>query len=192
MSFSKQNEKERKPGMQPNEKLANEQTRIDTPNDVDIVMVRDFRAPRALVFEAMSKAEHIRRWFHSCPGMALPVCEVDFRLGGKFRYVMKMEGDPSGGGELSGEYTEIVRPDRIVHTQRWAPVPGSDHVVTIVFAERNGVTTLTQRFTHTSKVNRDGHLQSGLEQVLDSTFDALEKVAQGLDTAAPVVAHAPR
>jgi len=177
--------------MQADRKLANEQTRISTPNDLDIVLLRDFRAPMALVFEAMSKAEHVRRWFHNCPGMELPVCEVDFRVGGKFRYVMKMQGDPGGGGELSGEYTEIVRPDRIVHTQRWAPVPGSDHVVTLTFEEKNGVTTLTQRMTHTSKTNRDGHLQSGLDKAIEFTFTTLEKVAQSLGTGVPVTAHAP-
>lgn len=175
--------------MQAIERTENEKTRIDLPNDLDIVLRRDFRAPKALVFEAMSKVEHVRRWFHACPGMLLPVCEMDFRVGGKFRYLMKMEGDPGGGGELCGEYTEIVRPDRIVHAQRWAPIPGSDHVVTVNLAERNGITTLTQRFTHTSKVNRDGHLQSGLDQVADFTFAALEKVAQSLGTAASGVAR---
>ncbi len=177
--------------MQTNQSLENEKTRIDTAGDLEIVLVRDFRAPKALVFEAMSKAEHVRRWFHSCPGMSLPVCEVDFRVGGKFRYVMKMEGMENAGGELSGEYTEIARPDRIVHTQRWAPVPGSDHLVTITFQEKNGITTLTQRLTHTSKANRDGHLHSGLDKGVEFTFTALEKVAQGLANGAPVAAHAP-
>lgn len=176
--------------MHANQRLENEKTRIHTPTDLDIVLVRDFRAPKALVFEAMSKAEHVRRWFHSCPGMSLPVCEVDFRVGGKFRYLMKMEGDPNGGGELSGEYTEIERPNRIVHTQRWAPIPGSDHVVTISLDEKNGITTLTQRITHSSKTNRDGHLQSGLDKAIDFTFTALEQVAQRLGAGDAAAAHA--
>jgi uncharacterized protein YndB with AHSA1/START domain len=165
---------------------SDQKTRISTPTDKEIVLTRDFRAPKELVFELWTKAEHMRRWI-GCAGMIVPECEVDFRVGGKFRVVMQMEG--LAGGELCGEYTEIVRSDRIVFNQRWLPIPNSDHVVTLTFVEKNGVTTMTQNLLHRSKENRDGHLKSGLDVHIHHSHETMDAILRS--RAMPAVAHAP-
>jgi uncharacterized protein YndB with AHSA1/START domain len=161
-------------------------TRITTPTDREIVLTRDFTAPKELVFELWTKAEHMRRWIGSA-GVTIPECEIDFRVGGKFRVVMQSEG--GGGGELCGEYTAIARCDRIIFNERWLPIPNSDHVVTLTFVEKNGITTMTQHILHQSKENRDGHLQSGLDEHIHHAHATMEALLRSRATLA--AAHAP-
>jgi uncharacterized protein YndB with AHSA1/START domain len=161
-------------------------TRIATPTDKEIVLTRDFRAPKELVFDLWTKAEHMRRWI-GCEGMMIPECAIDFRVGGAFRVLMQMAGP--GGGVLCGEYTEIVRHERIVFNERWLPIPNSDHVVTLTFVEKNGITTMTQHILHQSKENRDGHLQSGLDEHVHHAHETMDSLLRS--PGAPAVAHAP-
>src|SRR5215467_2366727 len=103
-----------------NARVANSQTfAASTPSDVEIRMTRLFDAPRALVFEAMSKPEHIRNWWGGlCEGYSVPVCEVDLRVGGKWRFVNR---HPKGEVAFHGEYREITPPDRLVYTELMEP-----------------------------------------------------------------------
>jgi uncharacterized protein YndB with AHSA1/START domain len=144
------------------------------PTDREIVVVRDFRAPKSAVFEAWTKPEHVKRWY-PCAIFTMPVCDIDFRVGGKWRWVQRVTADGSEHA-LSGEYVEIGRPDRLVFTERYEPVPGSDHVVTLTFEEHDGITTVTQQFLHSSKTNRDMHLASGMENGLSEVFERLEGI----------------
>lgn len=148
--------------------------KISFPSDREIVIVRGFRAPPSALFDAWSKPEHVRRWY-VCPTMTMPVCEIDFRVGGKWRWV---QHDAVAGIDhvLSGEYLEIAPSERIVFTERYEPIPGSDHVVTLTFGERDGITTVTQHIVHPSNQGRDGHLQSGIESGLHDTFERLDRV----------------
>jgi len=104
-----------------------DEAKVTLPSEREIVVVRPFRAPRDAVFEAWSNPEHVKRWYPR-KAMTMPVCEIDFRVGGAWRWVQR----ESTGKEhaLSGEYREIRCPDRIVFTERYEPVPGSDHLVT--------------------------------------------------------------
>ena len=144
------------------------------PSDREIVVMRDFRAPKSAVFEAWTKSDHVKRWY-PCAIFTMPVCEIDLRVGGKWRFVQRMSTDGSEHA-LSGEYVEIDRPSRLVFTERYEPVPGSDHVVTVTFEEHHGITTVTQQFLHPSKTNRDMHLASGMENGLAETFERLDAV----------------
>src|SRR5262245_41264355 len=91
--------------------------KLSTPTDCEIVMTRVFAAPRRLVFEALTKPELLKRWFHGPPGWTLEVCRIDFKVGGAYRYLWRGEGGVEMG--LGGFYREIVAPERIVATERF-------------------------------------------------------------------------
>ena len=99
---------------------ANKETfAVSTPSDNEIVMTRVFNAPRQLVFDVMSKPEHVKRWWGNLgPGYSVPVCEIDFRVGGKWKFV---NAHPKGEVAFYGEYREIEAPGRIVFTEIYTP-----------------------------------------------------------------------
>jgi uncharacterized protein YndB with AHSA1/START domain len=161
--------------------VANErsrETQLSLPSDREIVLVRALRAPRSLVFAAWTRPEHLRAWY-VCPSLTMPVCEMDVRVGGRWRYVLR-ERESGHEHALSGEYREIIRPERLVFSERYEPVPGSDHVVTVTFVERDGLTTVTQHFAYASKESRDGHLQTGMDKGAEESFVRLEQLAATL------------
>lgn len=145
----------------------NEPAKLSLPSDREIVIERSFRARRAAVFDLWTKAAAVRAWY-PCSTLDFIVCDIDFRVGGSWRWVTR---DPNGREfPLSGVYKGIQRPDRIEFTQRFEPFPAGEHVVTLTFEEREGVTHFTQHILHTSRENRDGHLQSGFTRGLDELF----------------------
>ncbi|NJR61977.1 MAG: hypothetical protein HC769_26000 [Cyanobacteria bacterium CRU_2_1] len=153
---------------------------LTLPSEREIVVTRTFNAPRRLVFEAWTQPEHVKRWFGAYGNMEVPVCEIDLRVGGNWRYVLR---DPSNGTEygFSGEYREIVPPERLVVTERYEPVPGSDHVNTLTLTERDGKTMLHVHILYQSVEHRDGHLQSGMETGMRETLDRLEELLNAMD-----------
>lgn len=159
--------------------VANSHTfKVTTPSDREIQITRLFDAPRHLVFEAMSKAEHIRRWWGQLgDGYSVPVCEVDFRPGGKWRFVTR---HPRGEAEFYGVYREIVPPDRIVYTEIYAPFPDGGSLVTTVFSEENGKTRLTVTAEYPSIEVRDMVMKSGMEAGAAASYDRLEEIATSL------------
>lgn len=164
------------------------EAKVSLPSDREIVIVRPFRARKETLFEAWSKPEHLQRWF-VCPTLTMPICEMDFREGGRWRRVLH---DPVRGVDhaTSGDYREIVRPDRLVFTERYEPIPGSDHLVTLTFAERDGVTILTQRMLHGSREARDAHLKSGIEAGLRETHERLDALLASMTATAGTAAGA--
>ena len=158
---------------------ANSQTfTLSTPSDREIRMTRVFNAPRHLVFEAMSKPEHIKRWWGNLgPGYSVPVCEVDLRPGGRWRYVNK---HPHGEAEFYGEYREINPPDRIVFTEIYAPFPDAESVCTVELAEEGGKTRFTITARYPSLDVRDTVLKTGMEHGAAASYDRLEEVAAEL------------
>ena len=144
---------------------------VTTPSDREIVMSRVFDAPRELVFEAHSKCEHIRHWW----GRGNPLdCEMDFRPGGKYRFV---EHAPDGNDyAFRGEYREIVAPERIVSTFEFEGAPGQICVDTLTLEEHDGKTTLTTRSLFDSVEARDGMLSSGMETGANESLDHLAEL----------------
>ncbi|HJU73557.1 MAG TPA: SRPBCC family protein [Gemmatimonadaceae bacterium] len=155
--------------------------KVSTPSDREIRLTRLFDAPRDLVFEAMTKPEHVRRWWGQLgPGYATEA-EGDVRVGGKWRYISRY---PNGVAEFYGEYREVSPPDRLVFTEIYAPFPPSKpedaSVCTVVLTEENGKTRFTLTARYDSQATRDMVLQSGMEKGAAISYDRLEEVAQSL------------
>ena len=160
-------------------RAANSETfTVTTPTDLDIHFTRLFDAPARLVFAAMSKPEHIKRWWGNLgDGYSVPVCEVDLRVGGKWRFVNR---HPKGDAEFYGEYREINPPGRIVFTEIYAPFPDAVSVVTAVLTEENGKTRFNATSRYPSKDVRDMVLSTGMEKGAGLSYDRLDEVATEL------------
>jgi uncharacterized protein YndB with AHSA1/START domain len=151
--------------------------KVTLPADDQILITREFDAPSELVFKAWTTPELVKRWWSGQRG-AVTSAEIDLRVGGMWRYVM----EANGGFEVAfhGEYREIVPNERIVTTEVFEGMPDAQAVDTITFAEVGGRTTLTMLVQHTSKEDRDGHINSGMEGGMQESMDALEQVAISL------------
>lgn len=152
--------------------------KVTLPSDKEILLSRVFDAPRHLVFEAMSKPEYVRRWWCCMEGFTMPVCEMDFRVGGKWRYVMV--GSDGNEVAFNGVYREIVAPERIVNTEIFEPFPDSPAIVTLTLEERDGKTYYQSLVLHTTKEARDAHANSGMEYGAGLALDRIEEIARSL------------
>jgi uncharacterized protein YndB with AHSA1/START domain len=153
---------------------------VTTPSDREIRMTRLFDAPRHLVFDAMTKPEHITRWWGCLDeGYSVPVCEVDLRLGGAWRFVNR---HPKGEAVFYGVYREIAPPERLVFTEIYAPFPDSESVVTAVFTEENGKTRMTVTALYPSLEVRDFVVKSGMARGAAISYDQLEELVARLKT----------
>lgn len=145
---------------------------VTTPSDQEVRMTRLFDAPRALVFEAMSKPEHVKRWWGCLgEGYSVPVCEIDLRLGGRWRFVNR---HPKGEAAFHGEYREIDAPARLVFTEIFEDFPDVVSVVTSELSEENGKTRLTVTVRYPSKDVRDIVMSSGMSRGAGISYDRLE------------------
>lgn len=146
---------------------------ITLPSDREIRLQRVFDFPKKLIYQALIKPEHVRQWW-GCAIMTMSVCEMDFRVGGAWRFVLS---DPSGAEHpFKGVYKEIVPEEKIVATFIYDVDFIRDHpaLETLTLVERDGQTTLTSTVLHDSRESRDGHLQSGMEPGAAETYDRLE------------------
>jgi uncharacterized protein YndB with AHSA1/START domain len=146
---------------------------VSTPSDREIALTRVFNAARALVFDALTKPELVKRWMLGNMGAAMPVCEIDLRVGGAYRFVWR---NPDGTEmAMMGVYHEIVRPERIVNTQcfdtPWLP---GEFVLTTTLVESAGKTTFTSTTLYDSRETRDKILKSGMEAGAGASYDRLE------------------
>jgi uncharacterized protein YndB with AHSA1/START domain len=141
-------------------------------SDLEVELTRVFDAPRSLVFEAHSKPEHMRCWWGP-RGHTMISCDMDFRSGGSYRYVLRK----ANGKEYAfrGEFREVVPPDRVVQTFEFEGMPGDVTVETLSFTERDGKTTLTVTSRLNSVEARDAMLKSGMETGAAETYDRLEE-----------------
>lgn len=153
---------------------------VTTPSDREIRMTRLFNAPRHLVFEAMTKPEHVRRWWGRLDDEhTVPVCEIDFRVGGAWRFVNRF---PKGEAVFYGVYREIAPPDRVVFTEIFAPFPDVESVVTAVLTDEGGKTRFTATVIYPSLEVRDMVIQSGMARGAAISYDRLEDVVTELYT----------
>ena len=150
---------------------------VTLPSDTQLLITRVFNAPAHLVYRAWTTPDLIRRWWSGERGEVTSV-EVDLRVGGTWRYVMTA----NGGFEVAfhGEYREIVPNERLVNTEVFEGMPDAEALNTITFTEVDGRTTLTLLVDHTSKADRDIHVNSGMEAGMQEAMDALEKIAISL------------
>lgn len=151
---------------------------VTIASDREVIITRSFDAPRWLVYDAMTKPEHLVHWWGP-NGTTLVVCEIDLRVGGAWHYVVRGADGVDHG--FSGVYQELTPPERIVSTEGYDLVPGHDYLVTATFEERDGKTYLTSHLRYNSIEDRDGHLNSGMERGMQETYYRLdEHLAQQL------------
>jgi uncharacterized protein YndB with AHSA1/START domain len=156
--------------------------KLTTQGDREIVMTRALDAPRRLVFDAFTKPELVKQWLLGPPGWSMPICEIDLRVGGVYRYVWRRDGDGSEMG-MGGVYREIVAPERLVATEKFdqAWYPG-EAVGTTVLVEQDGKTTITQTVLYQSREARDAVLKSGMERGVAASYDRLAELVASLGT----------
>jgi uncharacterized protein YndB with AHSA1/START domain len=150
---------------------------VTLPADDQILIVREFAAPAADVWRALTEPALVRRWWAGQRG-EVTFAEIDLRVGGAWRYVMVAHGGTEVG--FHGEYRELVAGERIVSTEVFEGFPDAESVNTITLTERDGRTVLRTLVQHTSQAHRDGHVGSGMEGGMNESFDALEDLAQSL------------
>jgi uncharacterized protein YndB with AHSA1/START domain len=149
-----------------------------TPSDREIVLTRLFDAPRRLVFEAMSKPEHIRRWWGILDDRhSVTTCEIDLRVGGRWRFVGR---GPQGEYAFHGAYREIAAPERVVFTEIFEPFPDVESIVTSVLTEEGDKTRLTVTALYPSLEVRDSVLKSGMARGASISYDRLEDLVKEL------------
>lgn len=156
----------------------NETYEVTTPSDTDVCLTRLFDAPRHLVFEVMTKPEHVKRWWGRLgEGYSVPVCEIDLRVGGKWRYVNR---HPQGEAAFYGEYKEIAPPGRLVFTETMEPYPEPGSVVTVVLTEEGGKTRMTATVRYPSLEVRDLVIGTGMARGAGISYDRLEDLVAEL------------
>ena len=147
---------------------------VTLPSDTEILITREFDAPRHLVWEAYTTPEHIKRWWAGQRGEVTSI-EVDLRVGGRWRYVM----NAGEGFEVAfhGEYREIVPNERLVSTEVYEGMPEGQALDTMTLTEADGRTTMTVLVQHEKAEHRDAHIESGMEGGMQEAMDLLEQVA---------------
>ncbi len=157
--------------------------RLTLPTDEQILITREFDAPRHLVYRAWTTPDLVRRWWHAKRG-EVTVVEIDLRVGGKWRYVMVADDGMEVG--FHGEYREVVRDERIVSTETYEGLPpgvseeDGSTLNTATFSEADGRTTVTLLIQATSRESRDAIIESGMENGLQDALDLLEETARSL------------
>src|ERR1051325_11477180 len=154
----------------------NETFKVEPKGDREILMTRVFDAPRDLVFDALTKPELVKRWLLGPPGWSMPVCEIDLRVGGKFRYVWQHDRDGTKMG-MGGVYREVVAPERLVNTEQFdeAWYPG-EALGTLVLVEQGGKTTLTYTMRYASRAARDAVIKSNMASGMAASYDRLAEL----------------
>ena len=159
-----------------------EPAQVTLPNDREVVVTRTFSAPRSLVFRAYTEPALLQRWMLGPPGWTMPVCEMDVREGGAFRWVWRSEEEGSYFG-FHGTFEEVDPPARIQHTEVYDPgnVGGSmgeagEAKITLSFEERDGATTVTTRMDFGSKEARDAAMASGMTDGMEISYKVLDSL----------------
>ena len=149
--------------------------KVTLPADDQILITREFDAPRELVFKAWTTPELVARWWAGERGKVTSI-EIDLRVGGTWRYVMEAS---EGGFEVAfhGEYQEIVPSERLVNTEVFEGMPDAAALDTMTLTEEDGRTTLSILVEHANKEGRDAHINSGMEDGMQDAMDLLEQVA---------------
>ncbi len=152
-----------------------ETTTFTTPSDREIAMTRVFDAPRRLVFDAWTNPKHVPHWMLGPDGWTMPVCEIDLRPGGAWRFVWRRSNGTEM--EMRGEYREVTPPERLVSTESWGD-DWPETLNTLTLSEEGGKTTMTQTVLYPSKEARDAAFETGMKDGASQSFDRLEAYLQ--------------
>lgn len=163
--------------------MTTEKAHVTLPSDREVKVTRAFKAPRTLVYRAYTEPQLVRRWLLGPPGWSMPVCEMDVRVGGTFRWRWRSETDGSEFG-FHGTFQDTQPPSRIVHTEAYDPgtvgggFPGQDAIITVTFAENAGVTTMTTLMDFGSKEARDAAVATGMTDGMEQSYQLLDRVLE--------------
>jgi uncharacterized protein YndB with AHSA1/START domain len=158
-----------------------EDAQVSLPSDREVQVTRSFKAPRALVYRAYTEPALVRRWLLGPPGWSMPVCEMDLREGGKYRWRWRSNVDQSEFG-FTGVFRKIDPGARIVHTQVYDPgthgvgMGDGEANVTATFAEANGITTVTTLIDFGSKASRDASVATGMTDGMEQGYKLLDQL----------------
>lgn len=147
-------------------------TSYDLPNDQEVLITRVVKGSRRLVFDMWTQPKHLTRWMLGPPGWTMPICEMDLRPGGAWRYVWR-RGDGTEM-EMTGNVREVTPPERLVTTERWGP-EWPETINKLELSESSGLTTIALTITYPSKEARDAALQTGMKEGMEQSFARLEE-----------------
>jgi uncharacterized protein YndB with AHSA1/START domain len=147
---------------------------VTQPSANAVTVSRSFDAPADLVFACHTRPQLVQRWQLGPPGWSMPVCEIDLRVGGAYRYIWRSAADGSEFG-FAGQFREIAAPTRIVHTEGMIGTPG-EALVTTTFEEHAGRTTLTLTMSFESEEVRDQVLLTGMTDGMAQSYDRLDEL----------------
>jgi uncharacterized protein YndB with AHSA1/START domain len=154
-----------------------EKAQVTLPSDREVKVVRSFRAPRALVYRAYTEPALVQRWLLGPPGWSMPVCEMDVRPGGRFRWRWKSDADGSEFGFV-GTFREVKPNEKIVHSEAFDPGSAGGEMgeakVVVTFTEEAGVTTLTTLIEYDSKQTRDAAVGTGMTDGMEQSYQLLD------------------
>jgi uncharacterized protein YndB with AHSA1/START domain len=153
---------------------------VSTPSEREIAMTRVFNAPRRLVFDALTKPELVKQWLLGPPGWSMPVCEIDLRVGGAYRFVWRKEsGDKDVTMGIRGVFREITAPERFVATEKFDdPWYEGEAITTNQLVEEHGKTTLTLTILYESREIRDSVLKTPMEEGVGASYDRLAALVE--------------
>ncbi len=161
-----------------------EKAQVSMPSQKEVKVTRSFAAPRALVYRAYTEPPLVRRWLLGPPGWSMPVCEMDVRVGGSYRWRWRSNEDQSEFG-FSGVFRTVEPGSRLVHTQAYdagttgVGMGGGEAIVSVSFAEANGVTTVTTLIDFGSKQSRDAAVATGMTDGMEQSYQLLDQVLSG-------------
>jgi uncharacterized protein YndB with AHSA1/START domain len=161
-----------------------DKAQVTLPGDREVKVTRSFRAPRALVYRAYTEPDVLRRWLLGPPGWSMPVCEMDVRAGGRFRWRWRSDEDGSEFG-FSGTFREVQPQAKLVHTEAYEPgtvgggYPGNEAIVTVTFTGDGGVTTVTTLIDFGSKEARDAAVSTGMTDGMEQSYQLLDRLLDG-------------
>ena len=146
-------------------------TSFSTPTDLEIVSTRVFDAPRTLVWDAWTLPEHVAQWLLGPDGWTMPICEIDLRPGGQWRFVWRRDDGTEFG--MRGVYREVAPPERLVHTESWGPEWPESLNILLLTESGDGQTAMTLTTRYPSKEARDAALGTGMTSGMATSFDRL-------------------
>lgn len=155
------------------------------PSDTEVLVKRSFDAPAKLVWRAYVEPELMRRWCGSTPGWSMPVCEMDMRVGGEYRWRWRSDEDGQEFG-FTGEVLEVVPDAKIVHTQVFDPgnmgvsMGGEPSIITVTFDEVDGITNVATSIKFASQADRDEALATGMTEGMEMNYKRLDEVLSEL------------
>lgn len=169
--------------------MAKDKAQVTQPSEREVKVTRSFKAPRALVYRAYTEPKLVRRWLLGPPGWSMPVCDMDVRVGGQYRWRWRSDDDGSEFG-FFGTFREVRPSSKLVHTEAYDPgtvgggyPDGEDALVTVTFTEDGGVTTVTTLIDFGSKEARDAAVATGMTDGMEQSYELLDRLLAELPAA---------